>query len=67
MVLDNKADTLEMQQILDQKADAKAVEDNCVDRNKVEELERRLNTLSDQLQFKCEQARVEELTEDYQT
>ena len=49
MVLDNKADTLEMQQILDQKADAKAVEDNCVDRNKVEELERKLNTLTDQL------------------
>ena len=39
MALDNKADTLEINQLLDMKADAKAVEENCVDRNKVDELE----------------------------
>ena len=42
-VIDCKADSLDMQQQLDQKVDIKNVEENCAERNTVEQIMQTLN------------------------
>ena len=65
VALDNKADALEIHQVLDRKADSKAVEDNYAEREKMEQLERDVQQLMEQLQFKCDSQKVEEIADDY--
>ena len=59
-VIDQKADSLDMQQQLDQKADLKNVEENCAERVQVEQLVESVNSLLDQVDAKVDLQRFED-------
>ena len=46
-VIDRKADAMDMQQMLDQKADTKAVDNNFADREQMEQVVQNINSILD--------------------
>lgn len=63
-VVDCKADSLDMQQQLDSKVDIKNVEENCAERNTVEQMVQTLNQLVQQVDLKCDLQRFEDFETD---
>ena len=59
-MVDCKADSLDIQQQLDQKVDIKNVEENCAERNTVEHMMHTVNQLVEQVDMKCDLQRFED-------
>ena len=63
-VMDSKADSLDIQQQLDQKVDLKNVEESCAERAVVDQIAEQLSQLGLQIDNKCDLQRFEEFEAD---
>lgn len=62
--LDCKADALDVQQQLEQKADLRLIRENCAERDQFEQLVQNVNSIMEQLESKCDVQTFQRAIED---
>ena len=63
-MMDSKADSLDIQEQLDQKVDLKNVEESCAERAVVDQIAEQLSHLNQQIDLKLDQQRFEDFEAD---